>query len=309
MRILFLGTPDFAVPVLRALGASRHEVIGVVTVPDKPSGRGQRLRASAVKKAAKKLNLPIYQPTDLQDPNFLTTVEDLDLGLMVVVAFRILPQSLYTIPEHGAINLHASLLPQYRGAAPIQHAIMNGEEETGVTTFFLQPTVDTGDILLQESIPIGEDENAGSVHDRLADVGADVVVKTVNGIADDSITPKPQDDTKASPAPKIHREDCEIFWAQPVRDVHNHIRALSPYPGAFTHWNESQVKVFAGNILHLKSSRKPAGEVLSVGNDTIQIACDPGVYAITELQLAGKKRMSAADFLNGYDLQSGEQLG
>lgn len=309
MRILFLGTPDFAVPVLRALEASDHEVVGVVTVPDKPSGRGQKMRAPAVKKAAKQSNLPVYQPENLKDPTFLAIVENLDLDLMVVVAFRILPKSLYTIPKHGAINLHASLLPQYRGAAPIQHAIMNGETETGVTTFFLKPAVDTGDILLQESISIGKDESAGSVHDRLAEVGADVVVRTVDGIANDSITPQPQDDSNASPAPKIHREDCKIDWDQPVEDVHNHIRALSPYPGAFTQWDGSQLKIFAGRIVSQEEVSEPAGMVISAQGGEIRVACAQGIYGVTKLQIAGKQRMSAADFLNGYDLKPGEQLG
>lgn len=304
-----MGTPDFAVPSLRSLVESRHTVAGVVTVPDKPRGRGQRVRPSAVKKFATQYGLPVYQPEKLDDPDFLEIVESLQLDLMVVVAFRILPQSLYSIPAQGAINLHASLLPKYRGAAPIQHAIMNGEPETGVTTFFLKPSVDTGDILLQESIEIGPDETAGSVHDRLAELGAEVVLKTVTGIAEDSITPSPQDDSEASPAPKIRKKHRTIHWDTPASEVHNHIRALSPYPGAVTQWQGDQLKILRGHVMDKFTDDGDPGSVVSLKDDTIGIACARGIYGITELQPAGKRRMKAEDFLNGYTIEIGEQLG
>jgi len=305
-----MGTPDFAVPVLQSLHQSKHEVVGVVTVPDKPQGRGQKMRSSAVKKTARELDLTIYQPEKLSAPDFLQSMQDLDADLMVVVAFKILPESCYTIPKHGAINLHASLLPKYRGAAPIQRAIMNGESSTGVTTFFLKPSVDTGDMLIQESILIGPDENAGSVHDRLSELGADVVLKTVNGIEDGTLEPTPQDDSLASPAPKINKEDCHIEWTRPVVEVHNQIRALSPYPGAFMYWDGQQLKVFEGQIVDRAEVEKSAhdGEVTLAEDNRIDVKCAEGIYGITRLQLQGKRRMSAKDFLNGNDLSTGDQL-
>ena len=310
MRIVFMGTPDFAVPSLQKLSQSRHAVVGVVTVPDKPRGRGQKLLPSAAKREASLLDLPVYQPEQLSDQDFLDAMRSLEPDLMVVVAFRILPESCYTIPTHGAINLHASLLPKFRGAAPIQRAIMNGESETGVTTFFLKPSVDTGDMLVQESIAIAPDENAGSVHDRLAELGADVVLRTVNGIDDGTLKPVPQDDSKASPAPKITKDDCRIDWHQPVMDVHNQIRALSPYPGAFTRWNDLQLKVYAGEIVRQEADADTAepGTVVLTGDDKIDVQCAPGIYGITELQPQGKRRMSAKDFLNGNPLAERERL-
>ncbi len=248
MRLLFAGTPDFAVPSLRRLHASEQDIIGVVTVPDKPRGRGQRMLPSAVKKAAKQLQLPVLQPSDLEAEDFLEEVRSLKPDLMVVVAFRILPESCYTLPGYGAINLHASLLPKYRGAAPIQRAIMNGESRTGVSTFFLERTVDTGEILVQKSIDIGSDETAGSVHDRLAELGAEVVLETVKGIEAVTLEPSPQEDTQATKAPKITKKDREIIWSKSVKDVHNQIRALSPYPGAFTLWNETRLTIYQGRV-------------------------------------------------------------
>ena len=268
------------------------------------------MRPSAVKKAARKLNIPIFQPEKLNAPDFLQSMRDLDADLMVVVAFRILPESCYTIPKHGAINLHASLLPKYRGAAPIQRAIMNGESSTGVTTFFLKPSVDTGDMLMQKAIPIGPDENAGSVHDRLAELGADVVLETVNGIEDGALEPTPQNDSQASPAPKIKKEDCRIDWDRPVVDAHNQIRALSPYPGAFTFWDDQQLKVFEGKIVDRAEVEKSAvaGEVVLAEDNRIDVKCAEGVYGISRVQLQGKRRMSAKDFLNGNPLTAGDQL-
>lgn len=305
-----MGTPDFAVPSLQALHQSAHTVVGVVTVPDKPRGRGQKLLPSAVKKSAQKLQIPVYQPKKLNDPEFLAAMKALEPDLMVVVAFRILPESCYTVPKYGAINLHASLLPKYRGAAPIQRAIMNGESETGVTTFFLKPSVDTGDMLMQESLSISPDENAGSVHDRLAELGANVVLPTVNGITSDSLRPVPQDNSKASPAPKIHKSDCLIDWEQPAETVHNQIRALSPYPGAFTHWKDQQLKVYSGIIVDKAGQpvNQQGGTVIFADQNRIEVQCAPGRYGITKVQLQGKRRMPVGDFLNGYQLSRGDQL-
>jgi len=308
MRVIFMGTPEFAVPSLNTLHESRHSIPGVVTVPDRASGRGQKPRPSAVKMRALELDLPVYQPEQLDDPDFLEDMRSLEPDLMVVVAFRILPEACYTIPAYHAINLHASLLPQYRGAAPIQRALMAGEDETGVTTFFLKPTVDTGDILLQEAISVGPDENAGSVHDRLADLGADVVLRTVNAIGNDEIEPVPQSDEKATPAPKITREDCRIDWEQSVIAVHNQIRALSPYPGAFTFWDDMQLKIYRGNPTDRPDDNLPApGSVIEADN-IIKVVCSGGVYEIQTIQPQGKRRMDVADFLNGYALRAGERF-
>ncbi len=305
-----MGTPDFAVPALRALYNSSHKIVSVVTVPDKPQGRGQKLRPSAIKKTAQAFEIPIFQPEKLKASDFLHKMRDLQPDLMVVVAFRILPESCYTIPRFGAINLHASLLPKYRGAAPIQRAIMNGESSTGVTTFFLKPAVDTGDMLVQESLQIHPDETAGSVHDRLAELGAQVVLKTVDGIENGTLETTPQDDTQASPAPKIQKEDCRIDWDRTAVDVHNQIRALSPYPGAFTFWENQQLKIFEGQIVDqldgIKSAK--AGEVVSTEDNRIDVSCAEGIYGITRVQLQGKRRMSAKDFLNGNSMNVGDLL-
>jgi len=305
-----MGTPDFAVPSLRRLHASEQDIVGVVTVPDKPRGRGQRMLPSAVKKAAKQLQLPVIQPTDLGAKGFLKNVRSLEPDLMVVVAFRILPESCYTLPHHGAINLHASLLPKYRGAAPIQRAIMNGESQTGVTTFFLERTVDTGEILVQRSIDIGPEENAGSVHDRLAELGSEVVLETVKGIEAGALEPSPQKDTQATKAPKITKEDLKIIWSKSVQEVHNQIRALSPYPGAFTMWNETRLTIYKGRIGSAKSERnpKPPGTIIEIDNGRIQVACRDGIYDIMELKPAGKRRMTALDFCNGYPVKTGERF-
>lgn len=305
-----MGTPEFAVPSLTTLSRSHHEVAGVVTVPDKPRGRGQKRRPSAVKQAARQLDLPLWQPEDLSDPAFLTDLRELHLDLMVVVAFRILPEACYSIPTHGAINLHASLLPRYRGAAPIQRALMDGESTTGVSTFFLEPTVDTGAVLLQESLEIGSNENAGSVHDRLAELGAGVVLRTVNGIAEGTLRPVPQDDTEASPAPKITKQDRLIRWEEPAETVHNRIRALSPYPGAYTYWDEKQLIIYGGEISAdaQNGGEQAPGRVVGVDEHRIQVACGAGAYHIRELQLQGKRRMEVHDFLNGYPLRIGERF-
>ena len=306
MRIAFMGTPDFAVPSLNKLHSSDHEIASVVTVPDKPRGRGQKMLPSAVKKAAETYGLKLLQPHKLNAPDFLQELREQALDLIIVVAFRILPESCFTIPQHGSINLHASLLPKYRGAAPIQRAIMAGDEQTGVTTFFLKPAVDTGDMLLQKSMEIGLYENAGSVHDRLAELGAEALLETVKKIESDEISPTPQADEKATPAPKIQKADCHINWNQPAIDVHNQVRALSPYPGAFTHWGDDQLKVSQGHPADDSDAAEGApGEVLGFSEDTIEVACQTGGFKITKLQPAGKRKMSAVDFLNGYDLEIG----
>ena len=303
-----MGTPDFAVPSLDALVANELAPIAVVTVPDKPAGRGQKLRASAVKQAAERHGLPVLQPESLRDEAFQRQLEDLNPDILAVVAFRILPREVYETARLGAFNLHGSLLPAYRGAAPIHRALMDGVTETGVTTFFLRPSVDTGDIILKRAIPVGPDDTTGDVHDALAELGADAVVETVRRIAEGRADALPQDDARASPAPKIFREDAEIDWTGSAAQVHNHVRALSPFPGAWTTWapdgEPETLKILRTRIAD--GSGAP-GRVL-VANDELVIACGDGAVQVLEVQRAGKRRMNASAFLNGVELEN-EVLG
>lgn len=303
-----MGTPDFAVPSLDALVDDGLAPIAVVTVPDKPAGRGRKLRESAVKKAAVRHGIPVLQPESLKDPAFQHELEALQPDILAVVAFRILPREVYETARLGAFNLHGSLLPAYRGAAPINRAIMDGVTETGVTTFFLKAKVDTGDVILRERVPVGPDDTAGDVHDRLAEVGAEAVVETVRRIAGGTAESLPQDDALASPAPKIFREDAEIDWDRPAKGVHDHIRALSPYPGAWTTWDGETLKVFRTTVAETDRQRGAPGEVLEAG-DRFVIACAEGAVEVHEAQRQGKRRMDVADFLNGADLAPGTVLG
>lgn len=300
-----MGTPDFAVPSLDALVEAGLAPVAVVTVPDKPAGRGQKVRASAVKRAAERHGLPVLQPASVKDPAFAEQVAALDPDVLAVVAFRILPPEVYEAAQLGAFNLHGSLLPAYRGAAPIPRAIMDGVEETGVTTFFLQRTVDTGNVILRRRIAVGPDDTAGDVHDRLADVGAEAVVETVRQIAAGAADAEPQDDALASPAPKLFREDMEIDWSQPARRVHDHVRALSPYPGAWTTWAGETLKIYRTRLAHAASG--PPGTV-TLDDGRMLVACGDGAVEVLEVQREGKRRMDVADFLNGADVE-GDVLG
>ena len=312
-RIVFMGTPDFAVPSLDALVAAGLAPVAVVTVPDKPAGRGQKVRASAVKEAAERHGLPVLQPASLRDA--AADLRALAPDVFVVVAFRILPPEVFEIPALGAFNLHGSLLPAYRGAAPITRALMDGVTETGVTTFFLQRTVDTGAILLQRRIAVGPDDTAGVVHDRLAALGADAVVETVRQIAAGTARPQPQDDALASAAPKIFRDDARIDWSRPAPAVHNHVRALSPSPGAWTEWRPAgaeaaeTLKVLLTSPTDLPADvedpargadRQPG--TVSVADGRLVVACGEGAVEVLEVQRQGKRRMDAADFLNGAEV-------
>lgn len=304
-RIVFMGTPDFAVPSLDALVAEGCSPIAVATVPDKPAGRGRKMRASAVKKAAVEHGIGILQPESVHDPAFAEAVQALEPDVMVVVAFKILPPEVYESTRVGAFNLHASLLPAFRGAAPIQRALMAGVEETGVTTFLLRPSVDTGDILLKRSISVGPDETAGELHDRLANLGADVVVETVRGLLAGTAIPRKQEDAYASSAPKIFRDDARIDWRRPAPEVHNLIRGTSPIPGAWTEFQDGEVlKIFRSSLAEGDGA---PGEILEL-DDRLIVACGSGAVEVRELQRQGKRRMPAADFLNGADLESGEQF-
>ena len=305
-----MGTPDFAVPSLDALVNAGLAPVAVVTVPDKPAGRGQRVRASAVKRAAERHGLPVLQPESLKDGAFQADLAALRPDVLAVVAFRILPPEVYEAARLGAFNLHGSLLPAYRGAAPIQRALMDGVEETGVTTFFLKRQVDTGDVILHRRVAVGPDDTAGDVHDRLAEVGAEAVVETVQRIAAGTAEAQPQDETLASPAPKIFRHDARIDWSRSGRDVHNHVRALSPFPGAWTEWapggEPETLKILRTRLAGAASG--PPGAV-AVDDGRLVVACGDGAVEVLEVQREGKRRMSAADFLNGAGLAPGDVLG
>ena len=312
-RIVFMGTPDFAVPSLDALVAAGLAPVAVVTVPDKPAGRGQKVRASAVKEAAERHGLPVMQPASLGDPAVAGDLRALAPDVFAVVAFRILPPEVFEIPRLGAFNLHGSLLPAYRGAAPITRALMDGVAETGVTTFFLQRTVDTGAVILQRRVAVGPDDTAGDVHDRLADVGAQAVVETVRLIAAGTARAQPQDDALASAAPKVFRDDARVDWTRPARAVHDHVRALSPVPGAWTEWRPAgaerpeTLKVLGTSLDAPPAATGPPGTV-TVADGRLAVACGEGAVWVLEVQRQGKRRMAAADFLNGAD-PDGDVLG
>lgn len=304
LRIVFMGTPEFAVASLDALVKAGCTIVGVITAPDKPAGRGMTVQQSAVKKYAVENNLPVLQPEKLKNPDFLSHLIALNADLQIVVAFRMLPEAVWNMPPMGSVNLHGSLLPQYRGAAPINWAVINGEKETGVTTFKLKHQIDTGDILLQESFAIGENETAGEVHDRMKEIGASLLVKTVKGLADGSLKETPQSEilnlkSEIRHAPKIFTETCKIDFSKTVDEVHNLIRGLSPFPGAFTALNEKTLKIYRTE----KSYGAPLSPVISFETDYktyLRFACANGYVYVKELQLEGKKKMLIEDFLRGY---------
>ena len=301
--IVFMGTPAFAVASLSALLAAKMNVVGVVTAPDKPGGRGMQLQQSAVKQFAITHNLPLLQPEKLKSPEFFEALSIWKPDLQVVVAFRMLPEKIWSFPPMGTLNVHGSLLPQYRGAAPINWAIMNGEKETGVTTFQLQHTIDTGDILLQDRIAISENMTAGELHDTMMEVGAHLLVKTLNGMINNSISSVPQSETvsgvEIKHAPKIFTKDCEINWELSVEKVHNHIRGLAPFPGAITKVDGKIIKLYSTNILH-EITNELQGTFVTDGNTFAKFACKNGYLNINDIQWEGKKRMPIADFLRGY---------
>ncbi|MBK7160491.1 MAG: methionyl-tRNA formyltransferase [Ignavibacteria bacterium] len=299
MRILFMGTPGFAVPSLNILVQNNYDICGVVTVPDKKKGRGLNLSYSDVKKFSMKHSLNILQPDNLRDPEFIKTLTDLKPDLILVVAFKILPEEVYTIPKYGSVNLHASLLPKFRGAAPINHALINGETESGVTTFFLKKKVDTGNIILQKRINIEEDDDAGTLHDKLSELGASCVLETVRVIEAGNVIPQIQNDSNASPAPKIFKENCIIDWNQNAGKIHNFIRGLSPYPAAFTFLNNRSVKIFR-SALTGNSKKETPGSIV-VEEKKLLVSCLDNMIEILELQTEGKKRIPASEFINGLD--------
>ena len=303
LRIVYMGTPDFAVAPLRALVEGGYNVVAVVTTPDKPSGRGLKVNESAVKCYAVEVGLPIYQPVKLRDEEFVEAFRALDADLGIVIAFRMLPEIIWAAPRLGTFNLHASLLPQYRGAAPINRAIMNGETVTGVTTFLLNPQIDEGAVLGQVKVEIEPRDNVGTLHDKLMNVGVDLVLETVEKIAEGNVTPIEQSemcDGELKPAPKIFKEDCHIDFSLGGEQIINHIRGLSPYPAAWANLSEDlSAKIFDARFVAQKTDAE-CGTILSDGKKYLHVACADGLIEIVQLQLSGKKRMTAEELLRGF---------
>jgi methionyl-tRNA formyltransferase len=304
-----MGTPEFAVASLDILIQNNYDVVAVVTVPDKPAGRGQQIQQSAVKKYALEKGLKVLQPEKLKDESFINELIELKADLQIVVAFRMLPEVVWNMPPLGTYNLHGSLLPKYRGAAPINWAVINGETESGVTSFKLKHEIDTGSMLFQEKVPIGKTTTAGELHDALMHVGAELILKTVKVIESGNYELKPQDDSQSIHAPKLFKETCKIKWNNPVEKIYNLIRGLSPYPAAFTEFidknNQSLgIKIFSSDIEEANHSQTP-GDVLSDGKTFLKVACSNGFIHIKELQMAGKKRMLVEEFLRGFKAEPG----
>ncbi|MFD2587111.1 methionyl-tRNA formyltransferase [Croceitalea marina] len=312
LRIIFMGTPDFAVAGLNKLVAAGYQVVGVITAPDRPAGRGRKLKQSAVKEYAVSKAIKVLQPTNLKNEAFLEELKSLNANLQIVVAFRMLPKVVWQMPEYGTFNLHASLLPQYRGAAPINWAIMNGETKTGVTTFFIDEKIDTGEIILQESIEIGLTESAGELHDKLMELGASLILKTVDKIERNEIALEKQPGFKdLKTAHKIHRETCEIDWSKSLIEIFNHIRGLSPYPTAWTTlYNEEeelQLKVFKTE-LEKEDHDYTSGKIFAT-KKTLKVAAKEGYLNLLEIQLPGKRKMKTHEVLNGLQLSKNAYVG
>ncbi len=310
MQLVFMGTPDFAIPSLKRLIESRHEIVGVVTIPDKPKGRGRKLSESPVKIFASEHNLKVLTPGNLKDEDFVQTLKGLSPDLIVVVAFRILPEVVFSLPPLGTINLHASLLPKYRGAAPINWAVMNGETKTGLTTFYIRKKVDTGNMILQREIEIHPEENFGELHDRMALLGADVLIETLDLIERGEVEALKQDDALATPAPKITPEHCRIDWSRQAVEIKNQIRGLAPSPGAFTSYREKILKIFKAQVIGDTPFVDDWGQVVeSDKKESLWVKTGMGVLSLLEVQLEGKRRMRIEEFIRGYRVQPEEKLG
>lgn len=297
-----MGTPDFAVEPLRALLEAGCNIVAVVTVPDKPSGRGLKLRYSAVKEFALEKNLTLLQPEKLRDPDFILQMQKLNPDLGIVVAFRMLPEIVWALPKLGTFNLHGSLLPKYRGAAPINWAVINGEKTTGVTTFMLNHEIDCGDLIRRQELPIEPEDTAGTLHDKMMMIGAKLVVETVEDIANGNITPLPQNDSDTCPAPKIFKQDCEIDWQQNVDTVYNKIRGLSPYPAAWCDFGNQTAKIIDVTKIVEDHSITLGTMKKTADNKTIIVAVKGGYIQIDRLHIAGKKAMTSIDYLKGNTL-------
>ena len=299
MKIIFFGTPDFAIPSLDILFKNGHEILAVVTAPDKPRGRGQNLSPTPIKQFAAENSIKIFTPDKLKDYELEFQLKELNPDLFVIVAFRILPRNIFTIPKYGSFNLHGSLLPKYRGAAPIQWALINGDTETGLTTFFLEDKVDTGNIILKEKVKIEDNDNFESLHDKMRIIGADLVLKTVNLIQHNKVILHKQDDSIATPAPKITKEICQINWTKSANEIHNLVKGLSPFPGAFFYLKNKSYKVFSTKVVSI--SELKIGEIQQTKNEII-VGTSQNSIQILEIQPEGRKRMKTDEFLRGYSL-------
>ena len=310
IRILYMGTPDFAVEPLKRLTENGYNIVGVVTVPDKLAGRGQKINQSAVKQYALQQNIKVLQPEKLRDSEFIAQVESLQPDLCIVVAFRMLPEVVWRIPSMGTFNLHASLLPDYRGAAPINWAIINGDKVSGVTTFLIDEKIDTGSVLLSQQVDIDDNDSAGDLHDKLMLVGANLVEKTVIQLAEGKVKPVPQyklveKSHRSRPAPKLFKDTTRISWTESASNVHNFIRGLSPYPAAWCQLTNEQgvsvsVKIFKSELAKKDGISSEVGRITTDGKSFLHVACMQGTIAVTQLQLAGKRRLNITDFLSGF---------
>lgn len=310
LRIIFMGTPDFAVATLQTLLKEKYNIVGVITAPDKPAGRGRKLRQSAVKEFAVKQGLNVLQPTNLKAPLFLDTLKKLNADLQIVVAFRMLPKVVWSMPKYGTFNLHASLLPDYRGAAPINWAIINGEKKSGVTTFFINEKIDTGAIILQEEVNIPDNFNAGDLHDILMETGSKLVSKSVTLIDQGNMNIKEQELTEDKPAPKLNKENCKINWSDSLNDIYNHIRGLNPYPAAWTtivnNKNQVEAKIYKAEKI-VEFHRLKKGSVIS-NKKELKVAVKDGYLKVLELKLAGKRKMDTQSLLNGYSFSENAKM-
>ncbi|KOY52251.1 methionyl-tRNA formyltransferase [Polaribacter dokdonensis] len=310
LRIVFMGTPDFAVTILRHLVEHNYNIVGVITAADKPAGRGRKLNESAVKKYAVSQNLTVLQPTNLKSESFLEELKLLNADLQVVVAFRMLPKAVWQMPKLGTFNLHASLLPEYRGAAPIHWAIINGEEKTGVTTFFIDEKIDTGEIILQSSIIIKDDETVGSLHDRLMYLGANLVSETVDKIEEGEIKTKKQPDLEEKQAPKLFAENTQIDWSQPLSIIYNKIRGLNPFPAAWTiiQNNEEQLKAKIYEVEKVKEDHNYKIGKLITSKSELKVAVTDGFIIIDQIKIAGKKKLDSKSLLNGFQFSENAKM-
>ncbi len=309
MRIIFMGNPDFAVPSLQHISASSHKIIAVVSNPPKQIGRGNKIKETAVGIAAKAMEIPLLQPPKLNDKQFLQYLSWMKPDIFIVVAYKILSDRLLSIPKYGAINLHPSLLPKYRGAAPIQWSLINGDSQTAVTTILLSGEIDSGNILLQETVNIKNDDNYGTLTDRLSEIGADLVVKTLDGIEEGNLIGTSQDESQVTLAPKIKSGDYRIDWSRTTEQIHNLIRAFSPSPGAYTSFNGKRLKIYSSSMLDNLSNKMKCGEIIICSKNQLAVQADKGLIEIGDVQIEGKKRMKVEEFLHGTKLQIKMMLG
>lgn len=309
LRIVFMGTPQFAIPSIEKINQSHHSLVAIVTQPDRPKGRGKKLSAPPVKEYALQNNIKrIFQPTSLKNQDFIDGLKKVNADAFVVVAFRILPEEIFSMPPKGTVNVHPSLLPKYRGAAPINWAIIRGERATGVTTIFIKKEIDAGNIILQKEVAIQPDETAGSLHDRLAELGSDLLIESLNQIENDAVRTSKQDESLTTKAPMLTRETCHLNFNQPAEHVKNWIHGLSPYPGAYAFVDKKMVKFFRASLISSEENDLAPGSISKVTKDELWITCNPGMISVMELQLEGHKRMRVEEFLRGHIYGVGDKI-